>query len=138
MNGTLGRRGSTSTAVDKTPGKPSTAAFAGWTAIGACVLLALLTPFTIGAIAALVALAGVAALLMWPAGRSAAAFGALSGAGAVPLYVAWLNRDGPGTVCNSTATHCVDEWSPWGWFAIGLVLITTGVATFMMSRRSPH
>ncbi len=102
------------------------------------MVIALLTPFTIGWAVAPVALAGMVALLVWPAGRSPAAFGALSGAGAVPLYVAWLNRQGPGEVCTYTgsASRCVDEWSPWGWLVVGVALVVAGIAAFAVARRS--
>jgi len=124
--------------VHETLGKPKVTAFVGWVAIGGCVLIALLTPFTIGWAAALAAVAGTLALLVWPAGRSAAAFGALSGAGAVPLYVAWLNRHGPGEVCTASAvsSHCVDEWSPWGWLVVGVALVAGGVVAFAVARCS--
>jgi len=126
--------------VQETPGKPKVAAFAGWAVVGGCILIALLAPLTIGWAAALGAVAGAVALLVWPAGRSAAAFGALSGAGAVPLYVAWLNRNGPGEVCTKTAasSHCVEEWSPWGWLVVGAVLVAAGVVAFAVARRPSH
>jgi len=60
------------------------------------------------------------------------AFLALSGAGALPLVVAWLNRDGPGDVCTAwSGGQCAagtEEWSPWPWFAAGVVLVVAGVA----------
>jgi hypothetical protein len=119
-------------------GKPSVAAFCSWIVVGACAFVALLTPFTVGWVAALAATAGTVALLSRPEGRTGAAFGALTGAGALPLYVAWLNRDGPGTVCTTTATssHCVDEWSPWAWLSVGVLLIAVGAGAFVLARRS--
>lgn len=36
---------------------------------------------------------------------------------------------GPGNVC--TANSCVDEWSPWPWLAVGLVLVVLGFALFV-------
>jgi len=56
----------------------------------------------------------------------------------LPLfYVAFLNRLGPGTVCTSTATSqsCVDEWSPWPWLAIGIVLLVSGCVWFAMAKQ---
>ena len=111
------------------PPKGGVLAFIGWFGVGACITVALFTPFTIGWIAWLAAVAGIVGLLAWPGGRSAAAFGALSGAGAIPVYVAWLNRRGPGEVCTSTArsTHCVEEWNPVLWLIFGVVLVVSGI-----------
>ncbi|KJF16650.1 hypothetical protein AXFE_25130 [Acidithrix ferrooxidans] len=61
--------------------------------------------FTIFATVALFGAAiGTIALAIWPAGRGGAAFGALSGAGGVLVYIAWLNRQGPEMVCKATST----------------------------------
>jgi hypothetical protein len=119
--------------------KPSVVAFAGWMTVGVFVLIALLAGvILLAAIALALAAIGLAALLIWPRGRSTAAFGVLSGAGVVPLYVAWLNRRGPGEICNATltASHCVEEWNPWGWLIFGILLVVSGVAGFALSRRS--
>ena len=63
--------------------------------------------------------------------------GLISGLSLPLFYVAFLNRSGPGTVCTSTATSqsCVDEWSPWPWLAIGIVLLVSGCVWFAMSNR---
>ena len=60
--------------------------------------------------------------------------GAISGLGLPLLYVAYLNRDGPGTVCTSVAggTSCADEWSPLPWAVAGLVLIAVGIVVFAL------
>jgi hypothetical protein len=68
------------------------------------------------------------------------AFLALSGAGVLPLVVAWLNRDGPGDVCTAwSGGQCVagtEEWSPWPWLAAGVVLVVAGVVlTAVVGRR---
>ena len=63
--------------------------------------------------------------------------GLVSGLGLPLFYVAFLNRSGPGTVCTSTGTgqSCVDEWSPWPWLAIGIVLLVSGYVWFAMTHR---
>jgi hypothetical protein len=63
--------------------------------------------------------------------------GLISGLSLPLFYVAFLNRSGPGTVCSSTATSrsCVDEWSPWPWLAIGIVLLVSGCVWFAMANR---
>jgi len=126
---------------DASPGTRTRVAYVGWVVVGAAVAVGLLAPLTIGVVAVVFAAFMTVALVATPAGRSASAFGLLSGAGAVPLYVAWLNRQGPGQICTSTAisTHCVSEWSPWGWLIVGIALVAAGMAAFGMSRhRAGH
>jgi hypothetical protein len=66
--------------------------------------------------------------------------GALSGAGLPLLYVALLNRDGPGTVCTvlgDGAQRCDQEMSPWPWLVAGLLFVLLGPAVYVVlgSRR---
>jgi hypothetical protein len=71
--------------------------------------------------------------------RPAAAMGApglVSGLGLPFLFIAYLNRDGPGNVCHGTGdggTSCVEEWTPWPWLLAGGALLLLGV--FMFRRR---
>jgi hypothetical protein len=57
------------------------------------------------------------------------AFGLLSGAGAVCLLVAWLQRRGPGTVCwqKANAAGCDQYLDPRPWLAIGILLLVGGL-----------
>jgi hypothetical protein len=87
-----------------------------------------------GAAALLAALVAVLVVVAVRGGvlrpRAELAFLALSGAGIVPLVVAWLNRDGPGDVCRAiggAGSECTEEWSPWPWLAAGVVLVGAGV-----------
>src|SRR5947208_16031306 len=52
------------------------------------------------------------------------AFGLLSGAGVLLLYVAWLQRAGPGTTCwrAATARGCDQHLNPLPWLVVGLGL----------------
>jgi hypothetical protein len=110
---------------------------AGWAAVGAGAITAVLTMLTIG-LFVLLATAALAAVLARYAGRRFLAPGLLAGAGLMPLYVGYLNRGGPGMVCTTTRTggSCVQEWSPWPWVAAGLCLVAAGVAVGVLSRRS--
>jgi hypothetical protein len=63
------------------------------------------------------------------------ALGFVTGLGAPLLYVAWLNRAGPGVTCwgTATATGCDQHLNPLPWFLVGLVLFVGGVVAY--SRR---
>ena len=66
----------------------------------------------------------------WPG--SAARWGMAAGAAAMPLFLAYNNRHGPGTYCHAIGTppyqgqSCGDEWDPRPWLLIGIGLIATG------------
>jgi hypothetical protein len=116
--------------------KPSWAAFGAWAAIGAGYSLGFLSILTIGAgVLALTAVTTIA-LTRWSSGMSGA-FGLVSGLAPPVFYIAYLNRDGPGTICTSGARSesCVDEWSPWPFIAAGLVLLAAGSVAFATVRR---
>lgn len=55
-------------------------------------------------------------------------FGLLTGAGALLLYVAWLQRDGPGTTCwrTATASGCDQHLNPLPWLVAGVALVAAG------------
>jgi hypothetical protein len=48
------------------------------------------------------------------------------------VYIAYLNRHGPGEVCRTNAAQheCTTQWSPWPWLLVGLVLVAAGVLLF--------
>ena len=58
------------------------------------------------------------------------AFGLLSGAGALLLYVAWVQRAGPGTSCwqTQTASGCDEHLNPLPWLIAGIGLFVGGIA----------
>ena len=53
------------------------------------------------------------------------AFGFLSGIGFPLLYVAWLNREGPGTTCWQTG--CAQHLNPIPWLVVGVVCLLAGL-----------
>ena len=55
-------------------------------------------------------------------------FGLLTGAGALLLYVAWVQRDGPGTTCwhTATASGCDQHLNPLPWLVLGVILVAAG------------
>lgn len=110
-------------------------AFFAWLLVGAAFMLGVLSILTMGVPILLVAVVPAVALGLSKQARSGV-LGLVSGL-AVPLfYVAYLNRSGPGLVCTTTAdvTSCVEQGSPWGWIAAGVVLLVAGGALF--ARRS--
>ncbi|WNM29031.1 hypothetical protein RKE30_00720 [Streptomyces sp. Li-HN-5-11] len=102
--------------------------FCAWLAVGALGSLGLLSILTIGAYLLPVAVVA-AGLLATRRGSRAGLAGVLSGLGVPLLYVAFLNRGGPGSVCTTTATgqSCADEYNPWLWLAAGVALLLAGV-----------
>jgi hypothetical protein len=57
------------------------------------------------------------------------AFGLLAGAGLLSLFVAYIQRDGPGTTCWHTATAggCDQHLNPLPWLIVGITLVLTGL-----------
>lgn len=114
-----------------------------WALVGAAGCLGLVSLLTIGVFVLPVALLA-GGVLLWRTGMTRSVAGLLSGAGVIPLYISWLNRDGPGTVCTSfgdpgdltnSGESCVDQWSPWPWLVAGLACIAAGVILYRVLRR---
>jgi hypothetical protein len=63
--------------------------------------------------------------------------GLISGLAVPLLYVAYLNRAGPGSICTTVTggQECNDEWSPWPWLAVGVILFVLGVVVFIDRQR---
>jgi len=91
---------------------------APWAVVGAGAALGVVSILTIG-IFVLPATGALAAALIWKRHPSGAGPGLLAGLALVPLYVAYLNRSGPGFVCATSAVSqtCTQEMSPWPWVA---------------------
>lgn len=91
--------------------------YAGLASIGIFLLLGL---------ALILIIAGV----VLPAARNRAAVALIAGLGAAPLFIAWNNRGGPGTVCRPRlgGTSCVELWSPWPFLILGVALVAVGAA----------
>jgi hypothetical protein len=107
-----------------------------WCLVGAGLCLGVLSILTIGFAVLLVTLV-LCGLLLWRIGVGPALTGISSGAAAPVLYVAWLNRDGPGSRCTLTATSssCTDEWSPWPFVVVAVGLFVAGIVMFAVLRR---
>ena len=118
--------------------KPILWSFLAWPVVGAALSFGVLALMTIGIFILPFALLGLFILLKWGGDRRSSV-GLISGVGLPLLYVAFLNRDGPGTICSpygNGGQQCMDEWSPWPWFLIGAALVATGIALFVRLRRA--
>lgn len=107
--------------------------FVAWLVVGVGIALALsaLGFYTVP----LACLAAIALLLRHHGGR--AAFGALVGMGLLALYVAYVQRSGPGTVSwhTTTASGATQYLDPRPWLVAGLLLVGVGLAgTFWRGR----
>ena len=65
------------------------------------------------------------------------AFGLVTGVGVLLLYVAFVQRQGPGTVCweTATASGCDEYLNPWPWLVAGLALVCVGVVAHVRQMR---
>ena len=110
--------------------------FSAWMLVGAGYALAFLGALSIGPYVLVVTLAATIVLATRPRSRVGLP-GLITGLSLPLFYVAFSNRSGPGTVCTSTATSqsCVEEWSPWPWLVIGIVLLVGGFVWYAMANR---
>jgi hypothetical protein len=98
--------------------------FIAWALLGSAAALGAVSfgPFLLLPAAAL-------GLSLWSRpGARRSAFGLLTGAGALLLYVAWVQRDGPGTTCwhTATASGCDQHLNPLPWLVAGAALVVAG------------
>jgi len=70
-----------------------------------------------------------------PAARRSA-YGALIGVGLLLLFVAYVNREGPGTTCwqHGTATGCDQHLNPLPWLALGVAFVVGGFVAHRLRR----
>ena len=110
--------------------------FTAWLLVGAGYAVSLIGIASIGLfVLPLPVLATVLLIRRQPA--TSGLPGLISGLGVPLLYVAYLNRAGPGTICSAVTggQQCTDEWSPWPWLAVGVILLGLGVAAFVGRQR---
>lgn len=109
--------------------------FWAWAAVGVVFALGLDVVF-------LLPFAGLLAVIVgFHRGSRRHLEGFMTGAGLPFLYVAYLNRQGPGTVCSTDGaggTSCEDYLNPWPWLAIGVALVVGGIVLYERNRRRRH
>jgi hypothetical protein len=100
--------------------------FWAWALVGVAAALGVVS---LGLLAVLPAFLVAALLASRPAARRSA-FGVVTGIGLLFVYVAWVQRAGPGTTCwhTATASGCDEHLNPLPWLAAGLVLVAAGIA----------
>jgi hypothetical protein len=110
--------------------------FIAWMLVGAGYALGLLSVLSIGAYVLLITVVATF-VLATRAGNRVGLPGLVSGLSFPLFYVAYLNRSGPGTICTTTATSqtCSDQWSPWPWIVVGILLLVSGCVWFAMANR---
>src|SRR5438105_10566024 len=93
--------------------------FGAWAVVGAAAALGVIS---LGPLLAIPAAAVVAVMASRPAIRRSA-FGLLLGAGGLLLYVAYRQRQGPGTTCwhRGTASGCDQHLNPIPWLLLGVL-----------------
>jgi hypothetical protein len=111
--------------------------FLAWFLVGAGYAVGLIGILSIGII--VLPLAIVASLVLArraPARRGLP--GLIGWIGVPPLYVAYLNRAGPGNICTQITggQTCTQEYSPWPWVVAGCLLVTVGVVVFVVRERT--
>lgn len=106
--------------------------FWAWAAVGVGFALSFVSFIGVLTFLPTMAVAG----LLWRFGPRSAAFGLWTGAGALLLYIAWLQREGPGTTCWQTASArgCDTHLNPLPWLVLGLVLLTSGIVAYARRR----
>jgi hypothetical protein len=104
--------------------------------VGAGYAFGILSALSIGAYVLLITVVATF-VLATRAGNRVGLPGLVSGLSLPPFYVAYLNRSGPGTICTTTATSqtCSDQWSPWPWIVVGILLLVSGGVWFAMANR---
>jgi hypothetical protein len=109
-----------------------TAWFVAWALLGCAFALCAVS---LGIFALLPAALLAAAMSRSPTGRQSAA-GALTGAGLLLLFVAWINRQGPGTTCweRGMSSGCDQHLSPLPWLMLGLALVAGGFVVHRLRR----
>jgi hypothetical protein len=126
-----------STSADRDVQQIRPFAWVWWAFVGMMVGLGIAGLLTIGAVLLAVALVMTIAGSRSPRLRNRSASMVLAGAAAAPLFMAWLNRAGPGTVCqvSGSVTSCTDETSPWPFVVVAVVLVVTGAAVARWGQR---
>ncbi|MDX6474774.1 MAG: hypothetical protein QOH95_285 [Gaiellaceae bacterium] len=108
--------------------------FTAWVLVG-CALALGVVSFALGPLV-LIPAAAVAVLMVSRPRARRSAYGALTGAGLLLVFVAYLNREGPGTTCwqRATSSGCSEHLNPLPWLLLGVVLVAGGLVAHRQRR----
>jgi MYXO-CTERM domain-containing protein len=106
-----------------------------WALSGVLLTVGLGAAFTPWVLLSVPAL-GLVLLLGLRCGFDRRAWTALAGAAWLPLWLAWLDRSGPGDVCTGSteAMSCSTTGDPWPWLGAGVLMVVA--ALVLALRRS--
>ena len=106
--------------------------FAAWVVVGCAVALSMVS---LGLLVLIPAAVIAVLMIRRPAARRSA-YGALIGVGLLLLFVAYVNREGPGTTCwqHGTATGCDQHLNPLPWLALGVAFVVGGFVAHRLRR----
>jgi hypothetical protein len=106
--------------------------FAAWAVVGCALALGIVS---LGLLALVPATVIAVLMIRQPAARRSA-YGAAIGVGLLLLFVAYVNREGPGTTCwqHGTATGCDEHLNPLPWLALGLSFVVGGFVAHRLRR----
>ena len=119
--------------------KPTWFGFFAWPIVAVALVASILGMLTIGIYVLPFALLGLHVVLKW-GGNRRSSVGIISGAGLPFLFVAYLNRNGPRSVCHpyGNGEECAIEKGPWLYSIMGIALVVTGVVLFVRMRRKSN
>ena len=106
---------------------------AAWFVVGVSYPLVVLGALSIGPLVAPFAIVATIVLSRVSGSRQAYPW-LIVGAGLVPLTIAVINRHGPGSYCETVtktlSKNCVEQWNPWPWLFVGILLFGLGMFLF--------
>jgi hypothetical protein len=106
--------------------------FAAWVLVG-CALT--LSAVSLGPLLAIPA-TGIAVLMLRRPAARRSAYGALIGVGLLLLFVAYVNRQGPGSTCwqDGTTMGCGEHLNPLPWLLLGVAFVVGGFVADRLRR----
>ncbi len=116
--------------------KPTWWNFLAWPIVGGALAFSVLGIMSNGIFIFPFALIALFAMLRW-GGNQKSRVGLISGVGLPIIYLAYLNRGGPGMVCGpyvNGGQRCSQEHSPWPFVLVGAILILLGAGMFLRIR----
>jgi hypothetical protein len=109
--------------------------FAAWVVVG-CALALGVVSFALGPLVLIPAVVVAVLMIRKPSARRGA-HGVLIGIGVLLVFIAYVNRDGPGTTCwqDGSTSGCDQHLNPLPWLVLGLAFVVGG---FVAHRQRRH